>query len=206
MPIDGAQIDTIARHVHEGYERKARRDHDWNNGMAVADAVARAIGEALADLSGRLDPGETLVDLAHAERYTVGLRGVQVTLTVLAATSRRMWHLAHRDGAVAASVPIPMDAVRAQKKGLAPSINVERSGGGWTVTGTKPVVTWMEGIVRDRPQAPVGLVAKLAPPSTAPPPSWAPDPAGRHELRYWDGTLWTEHVSDRGTMSQDPLD
>ena len=27
----------------------------------------------------------------------------------------------------------------------------------------------------------------------------------RHELRYWDGQQWTEHVSDRGTQGVDPL-
>ncbi len=34
---------------------------------------------------------------------------------------------------------------------------------------------------------------------------WRQDPQRRHELRYWDGTRWTEHVSDRGQMSVDPL-
>jgi hypothetical protein len=35
--------------------------------------------------------------------------------------------------------------------------------------------------------------------------SWQPDPSGAHELRYWNGTAWTEHVSDQGTTGQDPL-
>ena len=35
--------------------------------------------------------------------------------------------------------------------------------------------------------------------------SWQRDPSGAHELRYWDGGAWTEHVSDRGATSQDPL-
>lgn len=34
---------------------------------------------------------------------------------------------------------------------------------------------------------------------------WHPDPAGRHDLRYWDGRQWTEHVSDGGAVSADPL-
>lgn len=33
--------------------------------------------------------------------------------------------------------------------------------------------------------------------------AWHPDPSGRHELRYWDGTSWTEHVSDGGVTSTD---
>jgi hypothetical protein len=35
--------------------------------------------------------------------------------------------------------------------------------------------------------------------------SWLADPTGAHELRYWNGASWTEHVSDRGTTAQDPL-
>lgn len=35
--------------------------------------------------------------------------------------------------------------------------------------------------------------------------SWLPDPSGAHELRYWDGAAWTEHVSDQGTTAQEPL-
>jgi len=34
--------------------------------------------------------------------------------------------------------------------------------------------------------------------------NWYPDPLGRHELRYWDGTQWTEHVSSHGRQSVDP--
>lgn len=36
--------------------------------------------------------------------------------------------------------------------------------------------------------------------------AWHPDPTGRHEQRYWDGTRWTEHVADGGSTSTDPLD
>ena len=34
---------------------------------------------------------------------------------------------------------------------------------------------------------------------------WVRDPLGRHEYRYWDGTKWTEHVSDQGAMKIDPV-
>ena len=34
---------------------------------------------------------------------------------------------------------------------------------------------------------------------------WLPDPLTRHELRYWDGSAWTEHVSDQGATSVAPL-
>jgi uncharacterized protein (AIM24 family) len=35
--------------------------------------------------------------------------------------------------------------------------------------------------------------------------AWHPDPTGRHELRYWDGSQWTDHVSDQGVQSTNPL-
>ena len=37
------------------------------------------------------------------------------------------------------------------------------------------------------------------------PASWHPDPMGRHQLRYWDGNAWTDHVSDNGVQTTDPL-
>lgn len=38
------------------------------------------------------------------------------------------------------------------------------------------------------------------------PPGWHPDPRGRHEHRYWDGSQWTDHVSDKGVQSQDKFE
>lgn len=38
------------------------------------------------------------------------------------------------------------------------------------------------------------------------PAGWYPDPNHTHELRYWDGDTWTEHVSDQGVTSTSALD
>lgn len=35
-------------------------------------------------------------------------------------------------------------------------------------------------------------------------PGWLIDPTGRHELRYWSGAEWTEHVTDDGLPGIDP--
>jgi hypothetical protein len=37
------------------------------------------------------------------------------------------------------------------------------------------------------------------------PARWHPDPSGRHDHRYWDGTQWTDHVADAGVASNDPV-
>ena len=35
------------------------------------------------------------------------------------------------------------------------------------------------------------------------PQGWYPDPFGRHETRYWDGSRWTEHVASHGRQGVD---
>jgi hypothetical protein len=35
--------------------------------------------------------------------------------------------------------------------------------------------------------------------------AWGADPTRRHELRYWDGQQWTEHVSDAGGQAVYPV-
>ena len=57
------------------------------------------------------------------------------------------------------------------------------------------------------PPPPVGAAGAAssfpAPANTAA--AWYPDPSGHHEHRYWNGTGWTEHVSDQGNAGTDTL-
>ena len=46
-------------------------------------------------------------------------------------------------------------------------------------------------------------VAQPEPVASAAPAQWFADPSGRHQHRYWDGSAWTEHVSDNGVVSVD---
>lgn len=36
-------------------------------------------------------------------------------------------------------------------------------------------------------------------------PGWHPDPSGRHQHRFWDGSTWTDQVADNGVTGHDPL-
>jgi hypothetical protein len=51
-------------------------------------------------------------------------------------------------------------------------------------------------------------IAPVPAPAPAPvvttPAGWYPDPSGRFEMRYWDGSAWTEHVSRQGQQFTDP--
>jgi Meiotically up-regulated gene 113/Domain of unknown function (DUF4041)/Protein of unknown function (DUF2510) len=40
--------------------------------------------------------------------------------------------------------------------------------------------------------------------TSTPAPGWHPDPVGRFQHRYWDGSRWTEHVSTGGSQTVDP--
>lgn len=61
-----------------------------------------------------------------------------------------------------------------------------------------------------RPAPAAAPTAARPAPAAAPPPppanipaGWHPDPHQAYELRYWDGTTWTEHVSTRGEQAID---
>lgn len=37
-------------------------------------------------------------------------------------------------------------------------------------------------------------------------PGWQPDPTGKHDHRYWDGSQWTDNISDAGVAGTDAFD
>lgn len=47
-------------------------------------------------------------------------------------------------------------------------------------------------------------VTETTPSSVAAPAAWYADPSNRFELRYWDGSEWTEHVARGGQQFTDP--
>jgi hypothetical protein len=87
---------------------------------------------------------------------------------------------------------------------------------GWATAATEPAAAPAEASVADlaaqvsepepEPEPVVTQpVAEAAPAvESAVPAGWYADPSGRFELRYWDGTAWTEHVSRAGQQFTDP--
>jgi len=51
---------------------------------------------------------------------------------------------------------------------------------------------------------PIETVSTAAAAVTSTPAGWYPDPSGRFEMRYWDGSAWTEHVARGGQQYTDP--
>jgi len=80
---------------------------------------------------------------------------------------------------------------------------------GWEVAGvTGSAPAWNTAaqqetvVVLKRPsEQPVDRNRQVA----AAPGAWYPDPRGRHELRWWSGSEWTDRVSDAGREAVDPV-
>lgn len=62
----------------------------------------------------------------------------------------------------------------------------------------------MAPIAEQQSYAPAAGAYNPAPSAPAVPAGWYADPANRFELRYWDGSTWTEHVSRAGQQYTDP--
>ena len=74
---------------------------------------------------------------------------------------------------------------------------------GWASSATtEPAVA----ATPSAPVAPAGAAAMdtAASAAGAAPAGWYADPSSRFELRYWDGSQWTEHVSRSGQQYTDP--
>ncbi|MFN8104304.1 MAG: DUF2510 domain-containing protein [Acidimicrobiia bacterium] len=69
-----------------------------------------------------------------------------------------------------------------------------------------------ERLLTPRAPLPPGAGVRVLPVAVDPvlgssaPPTWAPDPTGRHQWRWWGGLAWTEHVADDGVAALDPLE
>src|SRR4051812_12877458 len=50
-----------------------------------------------------------------------------------------------------------------------------------------------------------GAAPAAAPAAALPAAMWAADPTGRHQYRWWDGSVWTPNVSSNGVVAQDPV-
>ena len=80
--------------------------------------------------------------------------------------------------------------------------------------GIQPTSTYQPAVTPSGEPAPAAAPAIVVPAAVAPTPDpapapavpagWYADPAGRFELRYWDGCTWTEHVSRAGQQFTDP--
>lgn len=126
-------------------------------------------------------------------------------LSVLAL--RALWTLTKAAAAAAVVAVAGLAAVigaRASRGGLTRQASAEVSAGTPTRAELTPQEPTNEMLAAASSQQPSATLLHGQAPTQAPG-AWHPDPAHRHELRYWDGQRWTEHVSDHGRTSSDPV-
>jgi hypothetical protein len=125
---------------------------------------------------------------------------------LLVATTHRLWYCRHEDGAIQQLQPVDYRSLTIERKRVsltAPKLE------GSTITCGGATAEWLAKLQSGhhepaawlRPGPSVGAVAAQG----GPPPGWHPDPYRRYQLRYWDGTCWSPHVSTNGVSAQDPV-
>ena len=87
--------------------------------------------------------------------------------------------------------------------GTTPASTTSSESTGWgTTSSSSDTGGW--GPSSQTSSAPTTTAASTPSSTPSVPAGWYADPAGRYELRYWDGTAWTEHVSRAGQQYTDP--
>jgi hypothetical protein len=108
-----------------------------------------------------------------------------------ATSSPSSWETGSRESAAAAAPSEPAGW------GTAPESTSSSSTAGWSATGA--TAQQVQPAQQSQQTTPA-----TAPSTPSVPAGWYSDPSGRYELRYWDGTAWTEHVSRSGQQYTDP--
>jgi hypothetical protein len=173
------------------------REHSFLGSDVPPDQMKHAAGAFL-----RLEPGERVLAFLDETLRKNGKGGI--ALTDRAIHTRQFGEGVHTQS---------LDAVRSVevKSGLANTQLVinGRNLVSSTIAQNRPALDAIRDVLVEALD--LGAVPSAAPPPPLPPPAiaipagWNPDPYGLHALRYWDGTQWTEHVSDHGDTSVDPL-
>lgn len=201
MPITQQHAERVAASVVGGFEGM-RRDPGDRADPRVGQALRAACMEALHLVAAAADPREVLLDVKPSYSYKAALR-VSVTVTLLVATDRRLWIARHADGVAQEPLAVAYEAVHPVAKLLTVSVKVEQQPQGVVITANRGIAEWLQALQAQRPTQTAEWLA--APATSQAPAAWHPDPSGRHQLRWWDGSRWSEHVSDNGVASVDPV-
>ena len=148
-------------------------------------------------------------------RLLANLMNTSAVVSLLALTDRRLVlaheHQQHRIGPLVRELAYGQVPARTKRFRSKSVILVGNDGSVIVECPRRTFDAMVKLLASPRPVRPwlVELYAVSSPPITpqAPtePAGWHADPAGRHQLRYWDGTVWTDYVSDQGTQSIEPL-
>jgi hypothetical protein len=170
--------------------------------IAQVDPHLRAMADQLLVQAEQLvDATEEVRDLWWSTPHRVAGRApMRPALVLLAFTDRRL--VVGRADQAAGVAPTAWPVAYGQLPVVA---GTRWSGTGMAMDG-RSMITFRRRV------APTKAYLATPPPRVswlwagASPAAWHPDPMGRHELRYWNGSAWTADVSDQGVQATDPPD
>lgn len=212
---EGVRTKILERVVPERTHRDRRDRREGDRAALAAREAGRDTACGLLELLDQhLEAGEELREVFSRWNHRVGVRGIRVKMTLLALTDRRILLAIedHIDEVPAQVMVLQYGQIEVRPKrvqmgvevlveptGIVAEVSKSQAADVAAALSAPPArASWLEG-----PPVYGEGVTPVA--STAVPAGWHPDPAGRHEQRYWDGHTWTAHVADGGVQSSDPL-
>lgn len=151
----------------------------WKRPLVIIAAVAAGLA-ALVALVDLVDLGRAIGDNGFADVTP----GIGLILTLLAAMAAAALAVVGQAQLAKEGHPTGLSLAELNRGATLPTTSLPPQGAPtpWQAAPAQP------------PVAPVAPVAPAAPPVPTVPAGWHPDPSGAPQLRYWDGTRWTEHV------------
>jgi hypothetical protein len=73
------------------------------------------------------------------------------------------------------------------------------------MSGPSPALHALQTRVARGERGRITLAAGAPTAGTSTAPGWHPDPTGRHDHRWWDGSTWTANAADDGVAVHDPI-
>jgi hypothetical protein len=211
--FDEAQIETIATWLHGVHQPRRRSDDNAFEWRQVATTTSEAFRNEIGPYLRSAAPDERPLHLQQYVSWKTGFQKVKVTLKLLIITDVRVWIVEHSEGQVQQPRIYGWEQTRVTKKKLTMG-GFKEEQGGLEVLSAGDTAGELEQLIAGRGTAGptsslqailnAGMSAAV-PMHAAAGGAWHPDPTGRHELRWWDGTAWTANVSDGGVTVSDPL-
>lgn len=149
MTITDADIESFATEVSTGFTEAQRRDRRRNGGSPglaakVGPLLHTAAREAAAAIAQQAGPDVTLAERRTSYRYSSGVKGVTVSLSLLVAAPTLLWIAEHDAGELASLQGYPYAAIETKAKRFTTRVKIEPTGTTVLVTAPKATAAWID--------------------------------------------------------------
>jgi hypothetical protein len=156
MTITDADIASFATEVSTGFtkaqqseaRRRNARDRHVAPGLAakVAPLLYTAAHEAASAIARQAGSDTTLAERRTSYRYSSGIKGVTVSLTLMVAAPTQLWIAEHNDGQLASLQGYSYEAVETKGKFFTTGLKIESKGTSVRITAPKATAAWINEV------------------------------------------------------------